>query len=464
MLAKAGIQLQENREVLPEYFVYRIVMPPQTMFRGILDLSPGARLDVAVEATGCKIVTMHDYDPPVPKLNLSVEEAAERALTLLRKSLQPLSGIAGRTAVLLSGGIDSSTLYNEVTRTVGPVMCYSTDYPFDDPTLSKERGYALSAAAALKAPHRHFEMSVSTYLHRLIWAVAAAEIPVHHLQSVCLDALFSGGMLRDHDVVLVGVGAGGSYGNFRNFLNRKDQFSFSVARREPVRSLLRLISPVVSKGRGILKAIDDAARAGISASPEDPLWEWHAYGDPAWVCEYLGVTADEVVRWPRRALEKFSSRPLEDRWALYSLLGDEALTQSIWSKIGEVNGRRISFPYYDDSLLEFLFSVSWKTKLPRPRRALRREMARQAGVPAFIRNRPKSGFGVARRGWAERGDVFDPVVPLAAKALGEAPLRQLQSSEGKRPMLFWNLLNYGLWRRMCIDREDPSRLLKELEI
>ncbi len=464
MLAAAGVRLEENRDVLPEYFVYRVVMPPQTLFRGILDLPPGSRFEVAVGRAGCRASAVLGYDPPPARCDLPAAEAAARTLTLLRGGMEPLAAARDRTAILLSGGIDSSLLHEEARRTFGPIPSWSTEYPFDDPALSRERTYALSAAAALEARHTHFEMSVPRYLRGLIEATAAAEIPVHHLQSVCLHALFADGLPRARDVVLVGVGAGGSYGNFRNFLYWKERLHFRLARRQPMRGLARLASRLTGRGRGFVATLDQAARSGAFASTADPLWDWHAYGDPAWVCEFFGVTAREVIRWPLRALERVAGRPVEDVWALYSLLGDEAITQYVWSKIGEANGKRIYFPFYDDDTLRFLFSLSWRTKLAAPENALRREMARQAGVPAFIRDRPKSGFGVAGRNWAERGGVFEPFVPLVAKVTGEEPLRRLQSADGKRPMLFWNLLNYGLWRRLCIDREDPRDLLDELDL
>ena len=63
MLAAAGIRLEENREVLPEYFVYRVVMPPQTLFRGVLDLPPGSGLEVTVDRAGCRTSAVRGYDP-----------------------------------------------------------------------------------------------------------------------------------------------------------------------------------------------------------------------------------------------------------------------------------------------------------------------------------------------------------------------------------------------------------------
>ena len=149
MLATAGVRLEENREVLPEYFVYRFVMPPQTMFRGVLDLPPGSHLDVTVDLSGCRPAAVHGFDPPAPHLEMSVPAAAERTLALLRGGLQSLDGAQARTAVLLSGGIDSSILHKEAARAFGSRESYSTEYPFDVPMLRRARGSTLLAATAL---------------------------------------------------------------------------------------------------------------------------------------------------------------------------------------------------------------------------------------------------------------------------------------------------------------------------
>lgn len=46
MLRKAGVKIEENQSVLPEFFVYRYVMPPQTLYKNIEQLAAGGKLRI----------------------------------------------------------------------------------------------------------------------------------------------------------------------------------------------------------------------------------------------------------------------------------------------------------------------------------------------------------------------------------------------------------------------------------
>ena len=85
-------------------------------------------------------------------------------------------------------------------------------------------------------------------------------------------------------------------------------------------------------------------------------------------------------------------------------------------------------------------------------------------MPDEILNRPKSGFGVQRLDWAIAGGPLDPLVPVAGRAVEIDWLTELQCQDRKSAMTFWNLLNYGLWKRIVIDQEPIEILLEELEI
>ncbi|GAG74769.1 unnamed protein product, partial [marine sediment metagenome] len=102
---------------------------------------------------------------------------------------------------------------------------------------------------------------------------------------------------------------------------------------------------------------------------------------------------------------------------MYSLLGDEDITLSIWTKIAEGNEKILYSPFYDSDVLDYVFSMPWKLKLKRPENILRKTIARQCGVPKFIITRKKSGFGVQPRLWSKPGSAFEPLVPLASKYL-----------------------------------------------
>ncbi len=45
----------------------------------------------------------------------------------------------------------------------------------------------------------------------------------------------------------------------------------------------------------------------------------------------------------------------------------------------------------------------------------------------------------------------------------EGEIRRLQVADERTAMTYWNILNYALWRRLCIDNEPLSVLEGELE-
>jgi asparagine synthetase B (glutamine-hydrolysing) len=144
-------------------------------------------------------------------------------------------------------------------------------------------------------------------------------------------------------------------------------------------------------------------------------------------------------------------------------LGDEDITQPVWAKIGEGNNRILYYPLYDADVLNYVFSIPWKLKLKQPENILRKEIARLADIPDFIITRRKSAFGIIKRGWSEEGGVFEPVVKLASKVFDESQIRKMQSSDPKKSMTFWNMLNYSLWKRLCLNNEPIEILLEELK-
>jgi hypothetical protein len=102
--------------------------------------------------------------------------------------------------------------------------------------------------------------------------------------------------------------------------------------------------------------------------------------------------------------------------------------------------------------------------LKEPENILRKTLARQCHVPDFIINRPKIGFGTKSNQWAKKGSVFEPLVPLVSKVFEEKDIKVMQSTEPKKAMIFWNMLNYAIWKRLHIQNEPLVVLLEELNI
>ena len=134
---------------------------------------------------------------------------------------------------------------------------------------------------------------------------------------------------------------------------------------------------------------------------KNPIWSWMDYGSKQWVCDYFGITENDIIKERFCLIKSYQDFPINDIWSLYSLFSDEQITLSLWSKIGEGNKKILYSPYYDKAVLDYVFSIPWKLKLHRPKNNLRRKLAHQAGIPKFIIERPKRSFGIRSFHWAE---------------------------------------------------------------
>jgi hypothetical protein len=146
---------------------------------------------------------------------------------------------------------------------------------------------------------------------------------------------------------------------------------------------------------------------------------------------------------------------------MLDLITDVSLTQSVWSKLSESSGKIMYYTYYNSELLRNALSIKWETKIKESKYVLRC-VAKNLQIDDFIINRPKSGFGIDPRKWANEGGIFDALIPLASKCFDINIIKQFQSVEPKNAMTFWNILNYSIWKRLCIYNEPLDDLIEEL--
>jgi len=461
MLRKAGVPIEENTDVLPEFFTYRIVMPPQTLYQDIKQLCSGDQFRITLLNGKCVIQPVNSFN--LPKINpniTSIKKSSKELKYLLSQSIEKLSSRKKETMPLLSGGIDSSILCRLCQEYLDIDTSYSTGYPFEEPTLNMEKEYAITAGKALGMNHHYYESSTSDYLRGFLEAISLSEQPLHHLQSVCLHLLYKEGIPQSKKIVVEGWGAGGSFGNFRNYLFYKDKIIVKLLTKKPF--ILKFMPKLIGKGGKTVEMLIKSTYDIPLFDPNHPVWFFHDYGDRNWVCRYLNSSEQAVIKWQYNSIKRFEGHSIYDITSLYSLLGDEDVTLSILSKIAEGNHKILYVPFYDYELLNYVLSIPWKLKMKRPENILRKTLAHQCKVPNFIINRPKAGFGIKSKHWARDGGIFEPLVPLASKIFDEKQIRDMQSTKSKKAMTFWNILNYSIWKRLCINNEPLELLLEEL--
>ncbi len=468
VLRIAGVPIQENTQLLPEFFTYRFVLPPNTLYKDIFQLTIGDIIHIDIRGDKCVIKDDQFYDPFSNRselYNLKIDNSILQISNDLSDSISNLHSMPNRLAFLLSGGLDSSILFQLGKKQFNISRSYSTGYPFEDTHNNHEKEYAVSAAKAFGANHCYYEPKVEDYLDAFIRTIFSAEEPVNHLQSVLLFLLYENSIPQNENIIISGEGADGIFGNeiqslIYNSLKHKEILPLASA--YPFFTLFKGLSQITGRGNEFIRRINAFRMINKNlGDPDNIIYSISKYGDENWVCKYFNMSRKEVIQSRYNWVKKFENHSIYDIITMISILGSGSTTQSIWSKIGEANKLITYYPYYNKKIIEDSFLISWPDKLDKPKNILRK-VAQIINIPEFIIQRPKKGFGIHPGKWAIKGGVFDSLIPVAAKIFDEKLIRNFQSNEHHSAMTFWNILNYSVWKRLFINNEPIDTLLDEI--
>jgi asparagine synthase (glutamine-hydrolysing) len=466
LLRTAGVPIEEDTTVLPEFFIYRHVMPPNTLYKNIKRLLMGGQLHIRLENDKCIIDSITHYKPPKENQQiLSITNGATELYKILSETVKRLEPAKDETTVLLSGGMDSSLISKLYKDIFARDTSYSTGYPFESPELNIEKKYAISAGQALEMNHRYYEPSSQEFLTGILEAISYAEEPLHHLQAVLFHLLWKNEIPNQQRIILCAQGAGSTYGyNEFFYLNEKrKKLLYRFLETNASLSIMKLISKMVGRGKGFVSTMERFHHNYPLDHSENPIWFWMDYGNWDWVRTYFNVTANNIIKERYEIIKEFSRMSMYDIWSRYSLYGDEDVTLGIWSKIGEGTKKIIYYPYYDPDALNYAFSIPWQLKL-QSYRVLTKELSRKSKLPEFIINRPKSALSIHSPEWAKKGGIFEPLVSIASKVFDEKEIRKMQTSDWRNMSTFWNMINYSIWKRLFINNEPLDVLFEELNI
>jgi asparagine synthetase B (glutamine-hydrolysing) len=465
LLRQAGVPIEEDPEVLPELLVYRTVAPPRTLYRGIRQMRVAGRIVVQVKDGNLRVSDASDgYNPPESANIGSEGEVAGRVAGTLTRAVDKLASVAPRVATLLSGGVDSSILSVIARDRLSTPDTYSTSYPHDDFEENLEQKYALSAAQALGTRHTLFAPTATDFLTGFIEALAAAEAPLNHLQSILLHLLFKHAIPEGSDRVICGEAADSVFGLETHFaLGQPPSLRRRFLALAPVYLGLRAVGSGWARAQTLAAHIAQMQRLRLPITdPSHPIWSYSAYGDFGWVQNHYGASREEVIASRCKQLQSVANRPFSDVLAIYALsYCDVAVTTSIWSKLAEGQRKILYFPFASQDILDCAFSISWEIKLKRSKHVIR-EVGRRLGVPGFILNRRKQSFGIVSTRWAEKGGTLEPLIAVAAKVVDIKQLRDLQGTDPNKAMTLWSLLNYAVLKRLFVMGQSKESLLEEL--
>ncbi len=468
MLRKVGVSIQENTKALPEFFVFRYVSPPLTLFKDIHQLGMESRLLIQLSHETIKYEQINDFYPPKSYNDKdTVDSIADQILLRLKSLLQNLDVSRENIAFLLSGGVDSSILFRLFQEFYAIDSTYSTAYPFEAPEMNREKEYSISAAKAFGTDHTFLQITEKDYIKGFLEAILTAEEPINHLQSVMFFLLFKDSIPSSKDFVIFGLGADSIFGAIPyKIALRAEKIQKNKILRSASEGILfdsiKRLSQITRRGHGIVQSLDYSRRHAIPISnPEHFIWKLQAFGSEDWVCKYYDVNKEDIIQNLYSTAQKYTDyRPVDlCHIMISSTFGHN--TQYIYAKLAENFKKNIFCPFRSIDLINYTSSIDWDIKL-KPIKIILKTVARKLHMPDFIITRPKSGFAIRKKGWAERGQLFDALIPLASKEFEKKEILSLQSRDKKKAMTFWNILNYSLWKRLVINQEPLEKLLEEL--
>ena len=464
-LRDVDVPIEENTAVLPEFFVYRYVMPPNTLYKGIKKTIFGEELRFAFANGKVALIKSSRFIPTISKTTeSSVQDYSRKVEKLLTNSIKSLKPAKSNVTSLLSGGLDSSILFKLSKNILGINGSFSTGYPFIDSRGDVEKKYALSAAEALGAEHNHIEFTVDDYLKGFIEAIDAAEEPVHHLQSVMFYLLFKKGLPSNIHTIISGAGADTLFGmDTHNIIfTYQNSIFLRLLVREPFGKILgKLMTKITKRNYSGAVELMNGLKINNTEDPQHALWKVCAYGSKQWAINHLNTTNNNIIKGRFGIIKNYREFSIYDSTSILDLAGEIATDASLWGKIAEKNKKMLFCPFCDKKLIEYSFLIPWDIKLQKPKNILR-YVARLNQISEFIIKRRKSGFGVGAEAWAVKGGIFDPLIPLCDKIFKRDEIINMQSADHEKSMIFWNMLNYAIWKRLFIYQEPVSNLLDEL--
>jgi asparagine synthase (glutamine-hydrolysing) len=451
ILAFPGVAAKANESVLWDYFYYRYVPAPHTLFAGIRKLMPGTYL--VWSTSGCS--EHRYYQPPDAAAPLPAPDSSDIVGAFLREldtavRIRMISDVP--FGAFLSGGIDSSAVVGLMARHSSlPVKTFSVG--FTESNYS-ELAHAKTIAELFKTDHHELSVSEDHLMEHLPALVRFRDAPVAEPSDIPIYLLAKEAR-RTVKMVLTGEGSDELLGGYP-----KHVYERHVRQYQQIPGLLRrrLIEPAVASLPFSFRRIKTAiATLGVEGDVlRQPRW----FG-PLSVAESrqllsFGPTADD-----QSGAYQFQTvggnSPLRN--ILYfdqtSWLPDNLLERG--DRMTMAASLEARMPFMDHELAAFASGLpeAWRIRGRTTKRVLREAMKRL--LPKEILERPKVGFRVPVNQWfrtSMREYLLDHLTAADSRTrhyYRPAQLRRIlgEHIDGRQnhEKLLWCMLSLELWHR-----------------
>jgi len=460
---EAGVRLMPARSVMPEFMAYRYVAAPRTLYQDISRMIVGENITLDLNTFSLSEKIPPSF-MPLPEGDLSsAESAINEADRILNETIGTYYKNSFKTAITLSGGLDSTALaavakyHPTVNKSDLTTVSSCFSFIIDN---EMESQYARSAADNLKLKHRIFTSSDESYLRAIIESIYHAGEPIHHLQSAMLYLMFGECRELSYDQVISGEGSDGMFGNDLHLRIFNNLHRLDMLTRVPIKAAIRMLHKSFFRN-------DDRFRffshdfGDQYKSPLHIFWTFGRYGNPQIIRDIYGCDEFDLYRGRYDLMQNFAGRDLLDSISILALLTEGYQTMTVWSRLGEAAGVRVLYPFTYPGLVRTAVSIPWALKL-REQKFIIREILRKYKVSEQIITRPKKSFGFPPSFWALPRRIFQPFVDMLGEMFDPKMIAMVQDERVDRAMILWGMINLYLWNKLMIEGVEPADLVEEV--
>lgn len=481
VLASGILQPRVNESALPSYLRLLWIPDPHCLFQGIRKLEPGHYL--AWDGESARIQRYWDVPEPVP--GTSIEEASRRVLSSLERAVRRQLRADVPVGVLLSGGLDSTSILALAADHAATVQTYSIRFSDRDRARDgalDDSHYARLAARAFGAKHTEIvlEPDVASLLPRM----------VRHLEDPVADPaaintfLICQAARGTSTVLLSGAGADELFGGYRKYV----ACLLAEDYRKLPRFLRRGVLEPVAKGLPVsvggvgLRSVRFAKKF-LQHAGRDFLDRFLGYST-----YYTGAELDELLgRSPVPGQEHLGLESLVRAWE-GRLSGDlvdrmtyldlkfylPGLGLAYADKASMAASVEVRVPLLDDEVVDLVAKLPGHLRVTRAetKRVLRRAI--RGRIPSAILSRPKAPFAAPIRSWMGDGClpmVQDLLAPSRVRSRGlvdpamvDRMVDEQNRGEQDHSLRLWALLTLEVWMQEFIDNAKQVSLEDELPV
>jgi len=469
LLAHPSVRPTLNLQALRHYLSFDYVPAPLSIYEGINKLPAAHKLTFQNGRADVQCYWQLNYSTvtPVP----GEQEAAERLQELLADSVRMRLVSDVPLGVLLSGGVDSSSVAALAVRASSEaVKTFSISFAeasFD------ESAYARGVAKFLGTDH-HEERLSANLAANLVSEIGAWMDEPFSDPSLVPTYLLSRFTRKHVTVALGGDGGDEIFAGYPMYAGIKWA---EIYKRVPLSMRNKIIEPLIRllpvKTKNL--SFDFKAMRFVTGAKYDPVARHHIWfgsftpdeQEQLLTANALAETNGDIYQQAREMMNECGeSDPVKSMQNLDTRL---YLAEDILTKVDRASmavSLEVRAPFLDPRVAEFAASLPSDYKLRGHKTKYILKKAVNDLLPPFVTRRPKKGFGVPVAEWLKQKlrpmarDLLSPERVRRAGVFNPDFVSRLQDEHERgtanHRKLLWTLLMFELWHESFI--ETPRRI------